>query len=164
MDDKNEFDFDAFVKGVLENGDDNVRREALGEAVGDLINEVMAEVAPRLLAVILEQQQKKPDDLIYQNAMLNAVVFTVTAWIAGCTPMKDQPGADKAVRQIREGVITALDAAMDHRGMDTAQALTDMALMGKRLLVQDISTDLGRILEMNARVLQQIADNGRPNT
>lgn len=140
MTDKNNFDFDDFMKKTLEAGDDDLRRNQMMTDVGDNVAPVMAQLAPRIYAVIKRQTMNDPHSVVHHNAVLNAAIYSFATWIAACVP--PGPEGDAIGEPIPTVVAESIRRAIAQRTPESLTAVGDVSLIGDRLLLQDANEDM----------------------
>ncbi|ARB06158.1 hypothetical protein FDH38_gp104 [Dinoroseobacter phage vB_DshS-R5C] len=150
------FDFKTFMANAT-NPDDDTKREHLRDAVSDEMETVMAEVGPRVWAVLYQQMQKDPKNNIHLNAVLNSGIFAILAWVAACTPQGETNGRDND-EVLREKIMNNLDSALANgRDADQAQSLALMAMnVGQMKLLEDACKDLGKVITANSMVIKGV--------
>ena len=151
-DNDNVFDFSAFMKKAA-NPDDETTHDLLREAVQGEMDGVMAEVAPRIWAVVQEQMAKNPHDNVYLNAVINSLIFSTLAWVCCCSPNNDE-GNDALRRQIVDNLDHAIANSRDQGPQMSYIAHNE----GRLKLSEDAVKDIAHVLTQNSRALVGVAE------
>tara|TARA_R110000850_G_scaffold247549_1_gene372505 strand:+ start:1218 stop:1715 length:498 start_codon:yes stop_codon:yes gene_type:complete len=154
MTNKPNFDFSAFV-AAAQNPDPEFRNETLRDAVSDEMEAAMAEVAPRIWAVLQREMKKDSANNIHLNAVLNAALFAVLGWTAACTPRGETNGADndEVLRdKVLKNVANALSNARDQGGEMSRIAHN----VGQLKLLEDAMSGMGEIVVANSMIIKGI--------
>lgn len=151
---KKPFDFGAFIASTT-NPDPEVRKEILRAAVGDEMETVMGELAPRLWCVMQEAMATDPKSDIHLNACMNASIFAVLGWVVACTPegAKDDKDNDAV---LREKIIASLDNALKNGRNDGRMMATIGNSVGKLKLMEDAMSGMGKIVTTNSSIINGI--------
>lgn len=151
-DNDNVFDFSAFMAKAA-NPDDETAHDLLREAVQGEMDTVMAEVAPRIWAVVQEQMAKNPQDNVYLNAVINSLIFSTLAWVVCCSPDND-----KNNEVLRRQIMSNLDHAIAN-SRDQGPQMSHIAHNEGRLkLSEDAVKGIAHVLTQNSRALVGVAE------
>lgn len=148
------FDWRAFMDDV-QNPDNGTKAAILGEAVSDEMGYQMAELAPRLWAVIQREMAKDPANNIHLNAVTNAAIFAVLGWIAACTPRGSTLGVDND-EALRTKVTKALEISLitsREQGVHMGHMATNV---GQLKLLEDAVSGMGEIVVANSMIIKGI--------
>jgi len=151
---KDPFDFSAFVANAA-NPDADVKKEILRDAVGDEMESVMGEVAPRLWSVMQEQMLRDPKNNIHLNAVMNASVFAILGWICACTPKGETDDKDND-DMLREKIMANLDNAILNARKNGTEMSQIAHTVGKLKLMDDAMDGMAKILTANSMIIKGI--------
>lgn len=148
------FDFTAFMQSMQNPSPDDVRK-GLGDAIQDEMDVVMAEFAPRMWALMHSQMSKNAGDGVYLNAVFNAAIFSLFAWLAACTPRGSETGRDND-EVLKEKVLKNLEYALNHSRGEGAQMASIAMGPGKQKLMEDCLAGVTEALRANSSIIQGI--------
>ena len=149
------FNFEAFTAKAL-NPSTEETRAVLKDAVSDEMDTAMAEVAPRLWAIMQREMARDPKNNIHLNAVLNSGIFAILSWVAACTPRGQTNGLDND-EVLMDKVTKNLSAALEGRSEEQAQQLAFIATnAGQLKLAEDACKDLGKVLTANSMVIKGV--------
>ena len=143
------FDFEK----LLRDADKVSREDVIRDAVGDEIQGVMAEVAPRVSSVLQEQMRKDPTSTIHINAVFNAALYATLSWVVACTPETEE-----ANDTLRESVSKQLDMAIKNARPAASEMASIAYSAGKLKLMEDALEGLASVLTSNSMILKGIHD------
>jgi uncharacterized protein YjeT (DUF2065 family) len=144
----NDFDMSAFLSG-LDNMSDEQRAKLVSEGVAEHLDEVSSSLYPKLWAVIQQEMLKQPDNLMRQNAVLNAAQNAVAMWLAACTESGQD---DEIIRTSGANMKVALENAREHRKLIAQTA----GSIGRMMLMEDTAKGLAGALAANTMVLKKL--------
>jgi len=154
MSNKDPFDFGAFVANA-NNPDPDVKKKVLNEAVGEEMETVMGEVAPRLWCILQEQMMLDPKNNIHLNAVMNAGIFALLSWVCACTPPGETDGRDNDT-VLREKIMVNLDNALTNASKNASEMSSIAHSAGKLKLMDDAMKGMSTVLTANSQIIQGI--------
>lgn len=155
---KNEpFDIESFMQ-EMRSGDAplSAKREAQSDAVKDIMPRVVAEVAPRIWAVIQKEMSRDPTSNAYLNAVLNSAVIATLSLVAASTPEGSTNGEANA-DILRRTVNSSLEIAIANSKGAAPSILTVAKGAGALKLVKDTSETVAEALLVNSLLLKSLS-------
>lgn len=146
------FDFTAFMQS-MQNPSAEDMRKGLGDAIQDEMDVVMAEFAPRMWALMHSQMSKNAGDGVYLNAVFNAAIFSLFAWLAACAPRGSEAGRDND-EVLKEKVLKNLEYALAHSRGEAALMASIAMGPGKHKLMEDSLAGVTEALRANSSIIQ----------
>lgn len=144
------FDFSKFLADASK-GEGPDRDAIMKSEVADSMDGVMAEIAPRLWCIIQREMLKDPKSDIHLNAVINAAMFSVLAWLAACTPRNEQSD-----QLLRDKVLGNLEIAMENGARNAPHLAMIASNIGALKLLDDSLDGLSKVVTANSMIIKGV--------